>query len=141
MEQRLSLITLGVADVARSRAFYEALGWRASGTSVESTVFFQLGGIVLALWGREALAGDAAIADSGSRFGGIALAHNVRARADVDGVLHEAERAGGRIVRAPANTDWGGYNGYFADPDDHRWEVAWNPHFRLEPDGTLRLPR
>jgi hypothetical protein len=140
MEQRLSLVTLGVADIARSRRFYESLGWTASGASVEGTTFFQLGGIVLALWARASLAEDAGIADSGSRFGGIALAHNVRGRGDVDALLDEAERAGGRILKPAADAVWGGYTGYFADPDGHLWEVAWNPHFAMETDGSIRLP-
>jgi uncharacterized protein len=144
MEPRISLITLGVADLARSRRFYEdGLGWRPSGASVETTIFYQLGGLALALWARAALAEDAGLGDeakSGSGFGGVALAHNVRTRDEVDAVLAEAERAGGRIL-APAKTaEWGGYTGYFADPDGHVWEVAWNPHFALDSAGALRLP-
>ncbi|MGH7265187.1 MAG: VOC family protein [Candidatus Rokuibacteriota bacterium] len=140
MEQRLSLVTLGVADVGRSRRFYERLGWKASAASVESTVFFQLGGMVLALWGRGALAEDAGLPDAGSAFGGIALAYNARTRAEVDAVLEAAREAGGRVLRPPADAVWGGYTGYFADPDGHPWEVAWNPHFTLRDDGGLELP-
>jgi catechol 2,3-dioxygenase-like lactoylglutathione lyase family enzyme len=140
MEQRLSLITLGVADVARSRRFYEALGWRASGASQPDEVaFFQLGGIALALWRRAELARDAGVPD-GSGFGGVALAHNTRTRGEVDAVLDEARAAGARILKPAGETFWGGYAGYFADPDGHPWEVAWNPHFPLRPDGGLRLP-
>jgi catechol 2,3-dioxygenase-like lactoylglutathione lyase family enzyme len=141
MEQRLSMVTLGVADLARSRRFYEeGLGWKASGLGDGNVVFFQLGGIVLALWGRGALAEDARLPDAGSGFGGIALAHNVRRREEADAVLAQAEAAGGRILKPAQDTFWGGYAGYFADPDGHLWEVAWNPHFTLGEDGSLRLP-
>ena len=139
MEPRLSLITLGVADVARSRRFYEALGWRASGASQADVTFFQLGGTALSLWGRADLARDAGVPDSPG-FGGVALAHNARTRELVDTVLAEAGAAGGRIVKPGIPTFWGGYAGYFADPDGHLWEVAWNPHFPLLADGSLRLP-
>ncbi len=141
MEQRLSLVTLGVADLARSRRFYEeGLGWRASGASAESVVFFQLGGVALALWGREALAEDARLPGPGSGFGDIALAHNVRTREEVDTVLARAQAAGGRILKPAEDAVWGGYTGYFADPGGHLWEVAWNPHFTLRDDGSLQLP-
>jgi predicted lactoylglutathione lyase len=139
MEQRLSLITLGVADVARSRRFYEALGWRASGASQEDVTFFQAGGMALALWGRDDLARDAEVPD-GSGFGGVALAYNARSRAEVDDVLEQARMAGARILRPARDTFYSGYAGYFADPDDHPWEVAWNPHFPLRADGSLQLP-
>jgi catechol 2,3-dioxygenase-like lactoylglutathione lyase family enzyme len=143
MEQRLSLVTLGVADLARSRRFYEeGLGWRASGASTGEVAFFQLGGIALALWGREALAEDARLPGPGpgGGFGGVALAHNVRTREEVDAVLARARAAGGRVPRPGEGTSWGGCTGYFADPDGHLWEVAWNPHFTLRDDGGLRLP-
>lgn len=140
MEQRLSLITLGVADVARSRAFYEALGWKASGTGDASVVFFQLGGIVLALFGRAALAEDARMPAEGSGFRGVALAYNTRAKEDVAAVLTEAGRAGGRILKPAQDAFWGGHSGYFADPDGHLWEVAWNPDFAIDADGNIRLP-
>ena len=139
MEQRLSLITLGVADVARSRRFYEALGWRASGASEAEVTFFQLGGIALSLWGRAELASDAEMPD-GSGWGGVALAHNARSRPGVDEILEEARAAGARIMKHARETFWGGYVGYFADPDGHLWEVAWNPHFPLDADGSVRLP-
>ena len=139
MEQRLSLITLGVADVARSRRFYEALGWSASGASEASVTFFQLNGIVLSLWGRPDLADDAHLPDQPG-WGGLALAHNARSRAEVDDILEEARRAGARILKPAQETFWGGYAGYFADPDGHPWEVAWNPHFPLDADGSVRLP-
>ncbi|MFO0997362.1 MAG: VOC family protein [Alphaproteobacteria bacterium] len=141
MEQRLSLITLGVRDIARSRRFYEALGWRASSASMESVVFFQLGGIGLALYGREPLAADAGLAADGSGFGGITLAHNVRSREEVDATLAHAAASGARILKPAGKVFWGGYSGHFADPDGHPWEVAWNPGFPLSPNGALHLPR
>jgi catechol 2,3-dioxygenase-like lactoylglutathione lyase family enzyme len=143
MEQRLSLVTLGVADLARSRRFYEeGLGWRASSASTDDVAFFQLGGIALALWGRAELAADAGLPPPGpgGGFGGVALAHNVHRREEVDAVLARARAAGGRDLRPGTGTAWGGYTGYFADPDGHLWEVAWNPFFALDADGTLRLP-
>jgi catechol 2,3-dioxygenase-like lactoylglutathione lyase family enzyme len=139
MEQRLSLLTLGVADVARARRFYEGLGWR--GQEVEQTVFFQAGGMAVVLWGRENLANDAGIPlDPPVGFAGIALAHNVRSRDEVDAVLADAEAAGASITRPASETVYGGYAGYFADPDGHLWEVAHNPGFALGPDGALTLP-
>lgn len=140
MEQRISLITLGVADVARSRCFYERLGWTASGASADGIAFFQLGGVAVALYDRAALAADTGLSGEGSGSGDVALAHNVRTREEVDAVLAEAEAAGGRILRHAEDAIWGGYTGYFADPDGHPWEVAWNPHFQIMPDGSLRLP-
>ena len=141
MEQRLSLVTLGVTDVGRARRFYEdGLGWRR-GNDHEEVVFFQLGGMVLALWGREALAQDARLPGAGTGFGGIALAYNTRSREEVDAVLKEAEAAGARIPKPAENTVWGGYSGYFADPDGHLWEVAWNPGWTLAADGSISLKR
>lgn len=139
MEQRLSLVTLGVGDLDRSRAFYEALGWR--GQEVEETVFFQAGGIALVLWGRGKLAADAGVVDPGrTSFSGIVLAHNVRARAEVDEVVAAAAEAGATVTRPPAPTFYGGYAGCFADPDGHLWEVAWNPGFPLDVSGALTIP-
>lgn len=139
MEQRVSLITLGVGDVARSRAFYEAMGWR--GQEVEATVFFQAGGSAIVLWDRSNLATDAGIEDSGTeRFGGMALAHNVRTADEVDEILSVAERAGATITSAARSTSYGGYAGYFTDPDGHSWEIAHNPGFTLDDDGNLLLP-
>jgi predicted lactoylglutathione lyase len=140
MDQRLTLVTLGVADVARSRAFYEALGWKASSASQDSVAFFQLVGMALALWGRQDLAADAAVPNSAPGFSGIALAFNARSESEVDCVLAEAVRAGGRMVRPAHKTFWGGYSGYFADPDGHLWEVAHNPFWRLDEQGALHLP-
>jgi uncharacterized protein len=139
VEQRISLITLGVADVGRARAFYERLGWR--GQEVEETVFFQIGGMALILWGRAKLAGDAGLQDrEAGGFGGVALAHNVRSRAEVDAVLADAAGAGAEITQPARETFYGGYAGYFLDPDGHAWEVAWNPGFPLGPDGSITLP-
>ncbi|SCL34920.1 hypothetical protein GA0074692_3958 [Micromonospora pallida] len=139
MEQRISLITLGVTDLARARAFYERLGWR--GQEVEETVFLQVGGLAVVLWGRDKLAEDAGITDrGGDGFGGITLAHNVRTRDEVDGVLAEAADAGATITQPARETFYGGYAGCFADPDGHVWEIAHNPGFTLAPDGSLTLP-
>ena len=139
MEQRVSLITLGVADLRRSRAFYEQLGWR--GQEVEETVFFQAGGQAVVLWGRDKVAADAGIDDDGtSTFGGIVLAHNVPSRAEVDRVIVAAASAGAMVTKAPAETFYGGYAGVFRDPDGHVWEIAHNPGFALSADGSLTLP-
>ena len=140
MEQRLSLVTLGVADLERARRFYEdGLGWRRGNDDAE-VAFYQLGGMVLALWGRDALAQDAHLPDPGG-FGGIALAYNTRIREEVDAVLAEAANAGGQILKPAADTFWGGYSGYFADPDGHAWEVAWNPAWTMADDGSVSLAR
>lgn len=140
MEQRMSLITLGVGDLARARRFYEqGLGWRV-GLAVEGEVaFFQLNGLILSLYSRAALAQDAGVAEAGSGFAGIALAHNVRSEEAVDALLSEAQRAGGRIVKPAHRAEWGGYSGYFADPDGHLWEVAFNPGFPIDAEGNTRL--
>lgn len=139
MEQRISLITLGVADVGRARAFYERLGWH--GQEAEETVFFQAGGMALILWGRAKLAGDSGVPDHGpGGFDGVVLAHNVRSRAEVDTVLADAGRAGAEIPQSARETFYGGYAGCFRDPDGHVWEVAWNPGFTLAPDGSIVLP-
>lgn len=139
MEQRISLVTLGVHDLPRSLAFYEALGWR--GQQVDGTVFFQAGGQAVVLWSRELLAADCGIVDDGvATFSGIALAHNVGSRAEVDVVVASAAAAGADVTKRPAETFYGGYAGYFCDPDGHAWEVAFNPGFTLEADGSLSLP-
>jgi uncharacterized protein len=139
METRISLVTLGVADLPRSRSFYEQLGWR--GQEVEETVFVQAGGMALVLWGADKLAADAGI-DRPSRdgFRGIALAQNVRSKAEVDAVIANAQRAGGNVTSPPADTFYGGYAGYFTDPDGHAWEIAYNPGFTLADDGSLTIP-
>jgi catechol 2,3-dioxygenase-like lactoylglutathione lyase family enzyme len=139
VEQRVSLITLGVADLGRARAFYEALGWTTRAAPDDDVAFFQAGGLVVALWGREQLAEDTAVEDSGG-WGGITLAYNVREPAEADLVLEQARAAGARIAREGAETFWGGYSGVFVDPDGHAWEVAHNPHWTLGDDGSVRLP-
>ena len=140
MEQRVSLITLGVADLQRSREFYERLGWRRSMAEAEGVVFFQAGGMALALYSRTELAKDAKISPEGSGFSGIALAYNTRSREEVDSALAEAQAAGARILKPAEEAFWGGYSGYFADPDGFPWEVAWNPSFAILEDGSVRLP-
>jgi len=140
MEPRLSLITLGVSDLARARAFYEALGFRPASVSNENIAFYQAGGVALALWPRASLAEDARLAPEGSGFSGIALAHNVREKHEVESVLAEAEAAGARILKPAEDAFWGGRTGYFADPDGHVWEIAWNPGFAITPDGAVKLP-
>ena len=137
MEQRLSLVTLGVSDLGRAKAFYEALGWQGQQPS-DDVVFFQAGGMVVALWGREQLAQDSTIEDMGG-WGGVTLAHNVRSPEEVDAVLADAERAGATIGRPGAPTFWGGYSGVFVDPDGHPWEVAHNPFWTLRDDGSVSL--
>ena len=138
MEQRLSLVTLGVADVARSRAFYEALGWTTGAAPGDDIAFFQAGGMIVSLWSRSALAEDSGVADGGG-WGGVTLAYNTRSQDEVDAVIEEARSAGARVVREPAETFWGGYSGAFVDPDGHPWEVAHNPHWRLAEDGSVSL--
>ena len=138
MEHRISLVTLGVSDLARARAFYEALGFATGAGPDDDVVFFQCGGMVLALWGRAQLADDSGVEDGGG-FGGVTLAHNVRSPAEVDAVIEEARAAGARIAREPAATFWGGYSAVFVDPDGHPWEVAHNPHWRIADDGSTLL--
>jgi uncharacterized protein len=138
VEQRVSLITLGVRDLARSRAFYETLGWATAAAPDDDVVFFQAGGIVLALWSRERLAEDSGVDDFGG-WGGITLAYNVRSPEEVDAVVAEAEAAGADIPRHGAQTFWGGYSGVFIDPDGHAWEIAHNPHWTLREDGSISL--
>jgi hypothetical protein len=141
MEQRISVITLGVADLERSRQFYEhGLGWQASSRSNERITFFQVGGMVLALYARTALAEDAHLANDGTGFGGITLAYNVRRREDVDIILAEVQAIGARLLKPAEEAHWGGYSGYFADPDGYPWEVAWNPYWELREDGSVQLP-
>jgi uncharacterized protein len=139
MEQRVSLVTLGVADLAAARRFYEALGWSSGSDPDQGVVFFQTGSMVLGLWSREDLAKDSGLEDTGG-WGGITLAHNVRSPAEVDAVIAEARAAGATIAREGATTFWGGYSGAFLDPDGHAWEVAHNPGWELGPDGSITLP-
>jgi uncharacterized protein len=140
MEARISLITLGVADVSRSRAFYEALGWKASTASQPDVAFFQGNGLALTLFGRRDLAKDAGLDDKPTGFAAISIAYNAHTRAEVDAVFDQAVAAGARAVKRPVDVFWGGYSGYFADPDGHLWEVAWNPFFPLDEEGNLHLP-
>jgi uncharacterized protein len=140
MEQRLSLITLGVTDLARSREFYERLGWRRSMAKSEGVVFFQAVGIAVALYPRHEIAKDANISSEGRGFCGISLAYNARSREEVDAVLAEAETAGAKLLKPAQEAFWGGYSGYFADPDGFPWEVPWNPSFPIAQDGSIRLP-
>jgi hypothetical protein len=137
VEQRVSAVTLGVADLPRAVRFYEELGWRR-GNSDEGVAFFQIPGGVFALWSRASLAEDAGIEDAGG-FGGITLAYNTRSKDEVDRVLGQAAQAGARILKRGHDVFWGGYTGYFADPDGHVWEVAWNPFWRVEADGRVTL--
>jgi catechol 2,3-dioxygenase-like lactoylglutathione lyase family enzyme len=141
MEPRLTLVTLGVEDVPRAQKFYERMGFVAAGPSGGGSVaFFPAGGVVLALFGRKDLAKDATVSDSRPGFSGVALAHNVRSEQEVEAVLEKAAAAGGRIVKPAQRAFWGGYSGYFADPDGHLWEVAHNPGFPLDAEGRIRLP-
>lgn len=142
MEQRLSVITLGVADLDRSRRFYQSgLGWVASSASQDGVIFFQLGGLVLALYPRPALAADAGLPDTPvAGFAGITLAYNVRSRDAVADILAVAVKAGGSLLKPAQDVFWGGHSGYFADPDGHIWEVVWNPFWTLDGDGSVLLP-
>ena len=138
MEQRVSLVTLGVRDLARARAFYSALGWQAHPGSPEEVAFFQCGGMVVALWSREELAADSVVEDAGG-WGGVTLAYNVRTEEEVRTVLDEARAAGGTVGREAAPTFWGGYSGVFIDPEGHPWEVAHNPRWGIADDGSVSL--
>ena len=139
MEQRISLVTLGVRDLARARAFYEGLGWTTRAGAEDDVVFFRSGGMVLALWDRAKLAEDSGVEDGGG-WGGVTLAHNVHSPAEVDAVIEEARSAGADIVREPAETFWGGYSAAFTDPDGHPWEIAHNPRWTIREDGSIELP-
>ena len=139
MDQRISIVTLGVADMAKARAFYERLGWRAAPASSDTVTFFDLGGLALGLYGRAALAEDATVPADGSGFTGVTLAHNVRSPAAVDDTLAAAVAAGGTLIKPGQTVFWGGYSGYFADPDGHLWEIAHNPFFPLDEAGRMSL--
>src|SRR3954465_8026628 len=138
MEQRMSLVTLGVGDLERARAFYEALGWRSGAAPADDVVFFQCVGMVVALWDRGKLAEDSTVTDSGG-WGGVTPAYCTRSRGEVDAVIEEARSAGATIGREPAETFWGGYSGIFIDPDGHPWWVAHNPGWTLHDDGSVTL--
>ena len=138
MEQRVSLVTLGVSDLGRARAFYERLGWTTGAEPDADIVFFQAGGMIVALWDRAELARDTGVEDRGG-FGGVTLAHNVGTPAAVDAIFTEARAAGASVTREPEATFWGGYSGVFVDPDGHAWEVAHNPFWTLRDDGSVEL--
>ena len=138
MDQRLSLITLGVSDLARARAFYEGLGWKTGAGPDDDVAFFQANCMVVALWSRESLAEDSGVEDSGG-WGGITLAYNTRSPEEVDSVIEEARAAGATITREPGETFWGGYSAMFCDPDGHPWEVAHNPRWTIEDDGAVTI--
>jgi uncharacterized protein len=138
VEQRLSLVTLGGRDLARARAFYEALGWKSGAAPADDVVFFQAGCMIVALWGRNQLEDDTGVEDSGG-WGGVTLAYNARSPQEVDEVIAEAERAGAHIPRHGAETFWGGYSGVFVDPEGHPWEVAHNPNWTIGADGSVHL--
>lgn len=140
IEPRVSLITLGVADVARSTAFYEKLGWKKSSASQDAVTFIQLKGTVLGLFSRQALADDAGVENTPPGFSGVTLAHNVASERGVDAVFKFAVSCGATPVKEPKKVFWGGYSGYFADPDGHLWEVAYNPFFPLDANGHVVLP-
>lgn len=140
MEQRLSIVTLGVSDLARSQEFYERLGWRKSMADAQGVVFFQAGGMALALYPRQELAKDAHVPAEGHGFSGVSLAYNARTREEVDAVIADAETAGATVLKPAREAFWGGYSGYFSDPDGFLWEIAWNPFFPIAEDGSIRLP-
>jgi catechol 2,3-dioxygenase-like lactoylglutathione lyase family enzyme len=137
MDQRISLVTLGVSDLERAVAFYRGLGWEAV-EGPEDVAFFQAGGLVFGLWSRESLAEDSGVTDAGG-WGGVTLAHNVRSPEEVDRIIEEARAAGATIARTGAETSWGGYSGCFIDPDGHPWEIAHNPYWTITDDGQTRL--
>ncbi len=140
MEQRITLLTLGVRDLDKSTAFFERLGWRRSVRQANGISFFQCGCIAVALFPRTELAKDAGILPHGEGYDGFAVAYNTRLKEDVDTVLAEAKSAGAEIVKPAQDAVWGGYSGYFRDLDGHLWEVAWNPGFPLDESGAVRLP-
>jgi uncharacterized protein len=138
MKQRINLITLGVADLERARAFYETIGWRTRAEAGADVVFFQAGEAVVALWDRARLAEDSCVEDSPG-WGGVTLALNFASRDEVDTAIEQARAAGARIGREPAETFWGGYSGVFVDPDGHPWEIAHNPHWTVTEGGGVAL--
>ena len=140
MEQRITMITLGVKDLAKSTAFFEKLGWKRSVRAAPGVAFFQCGGIALGLYPLSELAKDAEIEPSQGHTGNFAIAHNARSKEEVDSLMHEAEAAGANIIKPPKQAFWGGYSGYFTDPDGHLWELAWNPGFELDEEGGVTLP-
>ncbi len=141
IKQRLTLVTLGVSDFERARQFYQALGWQPSSASQQNVAFFDLNGVVLSIYPRHLLAEDANVADSTPGFSGVTLAYNAESEAEVDRVIAHAVSVGAKQVKRPQKVFWGGYSGYFADPDGHLWEVAHNPFFPFDSDGRMTLPK
>jgi uncharacterized protein len=139
VDQRLTAVTLGVRDLARARAFYEALGWTTRAKEGDDVVFFQVGGMIVALWGRDQLAEDSEVEDSGG-WGGVTFAYNTRSDEEVDAVIEEARKAGATIAREPGKAFWGGHTAIFIDPEGHPWEVAHNPRWTIGADGSVTLP-
>jgi uncharacterized protein len=140
MDCRLNVITLGVADLTRARRFYEdGLGWRHAKGSDENIVFFSPGAVILALYPRNLLAEDATLAPGIAGFGGVTISQNVGSPAEVDSALARAVAAGGKLLKKARQVFWGGYSGYFADPDGYPWEIVHNPHWDLTSDGLVRL--
>ncbi len=141
MDQRISIVTLGVRDVQASTAFYKRLGWSPSESQSNDDVsFFQMGGVIFGLYGRNALAKDAHVNAPKDGFSGVTFAYNGRTKEEVDSVFAAAIEAGASVLKKPEDVFWGGYSGYFADPDGHAWEVAWNPYFEIKDDGSIILP-
>jgi catechol 2,3-dioxygenase-like lactoylglutathione lyase family enzyme len=141
LDSRINIVTLGVKDVKLSRRFYEnGLGFKVSSASQDDIVFFHMNGSVLALYPRTTLAEDAQVPSEGNGFRGVTFAQNVNDKSEVAKILEQAERAGARIVKPAQDVFWGGHSGYFADPDDHLWEIAWNPHFPMDKNGHVQLP-
>lgn len=140
LEPRISIVTLGVDDMKRARAFYERLGWSAAASSNDKVTFFNMGGMIFGLYGRKALAEDAQVEFAPSLFTGVSLAHNCESEDRVDAVMAFAEAAGAKVVKQPEKAFWGGYSGYFSDPDGHLWEIAHNPFFPLDEDGRITAP-
>jgi uncharacterized glyoxalase superfamily protein PhnB len=141
MDQRVSVITLGVADVSRASAFYEALGWHVDDgvdDASDHIAFFQAGGLIVSLWDRSRLAVDSGVEDVGG-WAGITLGYNVGRPAEVDDVISQAQAAGGTVTRSAGPTFWGGYSGVFVDPDGHPWEVGHNPAWEVRDDGSVAL--
>lgn len=139
MDQKITVITFGVKNIKRSREFYEKLGWKASLMSNDDFVAFQTNGIVFCLYPEHLLAEDAKVDSKKSGFSGVTLAHNVSNKTDVQKILNEAERAGGKITKHAQDVFWGGHSGYFTDPDGHLWEIAWNPHWIFDSNGMVQL--
>lgn len=140
MEQRINIITLGVEDIKKSKKFYEALGWTPSSASNDHLIAFQMSGIVLCLYPKTLLAEDAGVFSKSEGFHGITLAQNVTSKEEVQKILEQAVEAGAKLMKPAQEVFWGGYRGYFADPDGHLWEIAWNPHWPLQKNGLLKLP-